>query len=286
MIGQDLKHAVRTLLAKPVFTAATLLTLALGIGGNAAIFGVVNAVLLRPLPYPQPDALVQVFKTTVQRPDRIGGATTPPDFTDWRRDNGVFTELSAFVEGSYALTGIGAAEQVPGADVTGGFFAVLGRQAALGRVIATDDDPVGGRDVVVLSDALWTRRFGADRAIIGRSLQVDGVTREVVGVMPAGFAFPLQSELWVPLRFSARDLQTQRGAHYLDVLGRLNPACRSTTPAATCAGSRPPWRWRFPPRTAIPRRRSPGFATRWPASRGRPSWSCWAPSAWCCSSSA
>ena len=223
MIGHDLKHAVRTLLAKPLFTCATLLTLGLGIGGNAAIFAVVNAVLLRPLPYPEPHELVQVFKTNVQRPDRIGGSTTPPDFADWRRDNGVFRELSAFVEGSYALTGAGAAEQVPGADVTGGFFAVLGRQALLGRVIGTGDDPVGGREVVVLSHALWTRRFGAEPGVIGRSVQVDGVTREVVGVMPAGFAFPLQSELWVPLRFTARDLETQRGAHYLDVLGRLKP---------------------------------------------------------------
>jgi len=223
MIWQDLKHAIRTLLSKPGFTAATLATLALGIGGNAAIFGVVHAVLLRPLPYPEPDRLVQVFKTAVQQPDRIGGTASPPDFTDWRRDNVVFSELSAFVEGSYALTGDGPAEQVPGAEVTGGFFAVLGTAPQFGRAITTADDPVGGRDVVVLSHALWTRRFGADASLIGRSLQIGGVTREVVGVMPAGFAFPLQSELWIPLRFTEKDLTTQRGAHYVDVLGRLRP---------------------------------------------------------------
>ena len=100
MIGQDLKDAVRTLLSKPAFTAATLLTLALGIGGNTAIFAVVHAVLLRPLPYPQPEQLVQIFKTSVQQPNRIGGSTSPPDFTDWRHDSQGFTELSAYVEGS------------------------------------------------------------------------------------------------------------------------------------------------------------------------------------------
>ena len=223
MIWQDLKHAVRTLRSKPAFTAVTLATLALGIGGNAAIFGVVHAVLLRPLPFPEPERLVQVFKTTVQQPDRIGGSATPPDFTDWRRDNQVFTELSAHVEGSYALTGTGGAEQVPGAEVTGGFFPLLGTPAYAGRTITTGDDPAGARDVVVLSHGLWTRRFGADPALIGQTLQIDGVTREVVGVMPAGFQYPLQSELWIPLRFTERDLTTQRGAHYLDVLGRLRP---------------------------------------------------------------
>ena len=100
MIWQDVKHSVRTLLSKPAFTAVTLATLALGIGGNAAIFGVVHAVLLRPLPFPEPERLVQVFKTTLQQPDRIGGTATPPDFADWRRENRVFGELSAHVEGS------------------------------------------------------------------------------------------------------------------------------------------------------------------------------------------
>ncbi len=223
MLGQDLKHAVRALLAKPAFTMAVLITLMVGIGGNAAIFAVVNAVLLRPLPFPHPEQLVQVFKTSTERPDRLAGTVTPPDFTDWRHDNVVFSELSAFVEGSFALTGAGAAEQLPGAEVTGGFFTVLATPPQLGRAIATDDDPPGARDVVVLSHALWARRFGADAAVLGRTLHIDGVAREVIGVMPAGFAYPLQSELWVPLRFTARDLETQRGAHYLEVLGRLKP---------------------------------------------------------------
>jgi putative ABC transport system permease protein len=221
MIWQDLRHAIRALRAKPSFTLVTLLTLAIGIGGTAAIFGAVNAVLLRPLPYPDSGRLVQVFKTVVNRPDRIGGTASPPDFVDWRRESTAFTELAALVEDEYPLTGTGAAEQIRGASVTGGFFAVLGTPALLGRVITPDDDPMGSRDVVVLGHGIWTRRFGANPAIIGQQLQVDGVAREVIGVMPAGFEYPLQSEMWLPLRFSQKDLETQRGAHYLDVVGRL-----------------------------------------------------------------
>jgi putative ABC transport system permease protein len=221
MIWQDLKHSFRSLRRKPGFTFVIVATLAIGIGGTTAIFGAVNAVLLRPLPYPEPDRLVQVFKTTMRQPDRVGGSVSPPDFADWRRDNTVFSELAAFVTGSYPITGSGAAEQVRAADVTGGFFPAMGAAPHLGRVMTTDDDPMGSRDVVVLSYGLWTRRFGSDRGIIGRQLQIDGVAREVIGVMPAGFEYPLLAELWIPLRFSARDLETQRGAHYLNVVARL-----------------------------------------------------------------
>ena len=223
MIGQDIKHALRTLKAKPGFTAVTLLTLAIGIGGTTAIFGAVNAVLLRPLPYPEPDQLIRVYKTPVTEPQRIGGAVSPPDFTDWRHDNSVFTELAAYDSDSLALTGNGAAEQIPTGEVTGGFFTVMGTAPMLGRVIATTDDPMGSRDVVVLSHALWVRRFGANPSILGQPLMIDGISREVIGIMPAGFQYPLRSEMWTTLRFSARDLETQRGAQYIQVIGRLKP---------------------------------------------------------------
>ncbi len=226
MIWQDFKHALRTLRAQPGFTAVALLTLAIGIGGTTAIFGAVNAVLLRPLPYPDADQLVRLYKTPAQQPDRLGGSVSPPDFTDWRRDGAVFSEVAASLIDSLALTGSGDAEQLPAGAVTGGFFAVMGTAPLLGRTITTDDDPVGGRNVVVLSHALWTRRFGANPAIVGRQLTIDGVSRDVIGVMPAGFQYPLRSELWVPLRFSAKDLETQRGAHYVDVIARLK---RDTT---------------------------------------------------------
>lgn len=223
MIWQDLKYAIRTLKAKPGFTLVTLLTLAIGIGGNAAIFGAVNAVLLRPLPYPDAAQLVRVYKTSLKQPDRVGGTVSPPDYVDWRRDNTVFTEVAAFDGDSYPLTGNGAAEQVPAADVTGGFFAVMGTPPLLGRTITDDDDRVGARDVVVISHALWSRRFGSNPGIIGQHLHINGVSREVIGVMPAGFQFPLQSEFWIPFKFTAKDIETQRGAHYIEVIARMKP---------------------------------------------------------------
>jgi len=223
MIWQDLKHALRALKAKPGFTFVTLLTLAIGIGGTTAIFGAVNAVLLRPLPYHDPDALVRVYKTTLKQPDRVGGTVSPPDYTDWRRDNTVFTEVAAYNGNSLALTGQGAAEVVRIGEVTGGFFAVLGTTALYGRTMTTEDDPMGARDVVVLGHGIWARRFGSNPRIIGQTIQADGIAREVIGVMPPGIEFPLRSDLWIPLRFSARDLETQRGAHYIEVLGRLKP---------------------------------------------------------------
>ena len=223
MIWQDLKHAVRALKAKPGFAVVTLLTLAIGIGGTTAIFGAVNAVLLRPLPYHDPDTLVRVYKTTLKQPERVGGTVSPPDFTDWRRDNTVFTELAAYDSDSLTLTGQGAAEVIRIGKVTGGFFEVLGSTALYGRTITAEDDPMGARDVVVLGHGIWARRFGSNPQIIGQTIQADGVPREVIGVMPPGIEFPLRSELWIPLRFSARDLETQRGAQYIEVLGRLKP---------------------------------------------------------------
>jgi putative ABC transport system permease protein len=221
MIWQDIKHSLRGLLRKPGFTATVVLTLAIGIGGNAAIFGAVNAVLLRPLPFANPDQLVRIYKTNLTQPNQIGGTVSPPDLVDYRRDNTSFTDVAAYAESAYPLTGEGPAEQIAGAQITGGFFPVMATAPALGRTITDDDDRPGARDVVVLSHALWARRFGSDPGIVGRQLQINGMSREVVGVMPAGFQFPLRSELWMPFKFTARDLETQRGAHYIDVIARL-----------------------------------------------------------------
>ncbi len=221
MLVQDVKYAIRTLVKKPGFAMITVLTLALGIGANAAIFSAVRAVLLRPLPFPSPDRLVQLFSTSVKAPDGASGTASPPDFTDWRRDSRSFTDIAALNADSFALTGQGAAEQLSGASVTGGFFNVLGVPALIGRTLLPEDDAVGGPDVVVLSYSVWTRRFGSDAQIIGRTINIEGTEARVVGVMSRTFEYPQQSELWVPLRFSERDLATQRGAHYLNVIGRL-----------------------------------------------------------------
>ena len=221
MLLQDIKYAVRTLIKKPGFAAMTIATLAIGIGANAAIFSAVRAVILRPLPFPAPEQLVQVFATSVKAPDRVGGTASPPDFTDWRRDSTSFAEMAAINAGAYALTGVGPAEQVTGANVTGGFFAVMGVTPLYGRPLQPADDAMGGPGVAVLSYDLWARRFGANPLAVGRTITIDSDEYRIVGVMPRGFAYPLQSEVWLPQRFSANDLATQRGAHYLDVVGRL-----------------------------------------------------------------
>jgi putative ABC transport system permease protein len=221
MLLQDFKYAVRTLARKPGFAVVTILTLAIGIGANAAIFSAVRAVLLRPLPFPQPEQLVQIYSTTERRPAGPGGSASAPDFVDWRTQADAFSEMAAISAGAIPWSGDGIAEQVPYAMVTGGFFKVMGTPAQFGRTIAYQDDAPGAPDVVVISHQLWTRRFGRDPGVIGRTMILDGTPRRVVGVMPAGFSYPLSSELWVPLRFTADTLTTQRGAHYLDVVARL-----------------------------------------------------------------
>jgi putative ABC transport system permease protein len=225
MIVQDLRYALRGLLRRPGFTAIAVATLAIGIGANAAIFAAVNAVLLRPLPFPEPDRLVQVFKSSAENPGEQCCVTSPPDFVDWRQESSVFSALAAVNENSYALAGEGPAEQIPCAEVTGSFFEALGIRALLGRTLEPADDAIGGPDVVVIGSGLWRRRYGADRNIVGRRILLDGVSREVVGVMPDGFAYPIGSDIWLPLRFTAAQLHVDRGrgAHYLDVVARLKP---------------------------------------------------------------
>ena len=221
MLLQDFRYAFRTLVKKPGFTTVTVLTLAVGIGANAAIFSAVRAVLLRPLPFPQPEQLVQIYSTTRERPNGPGGTASPPDFVDWRRDSTTFHEMAAISAGSIPWSGEGTAEQVPFAMVTGGFFNVMGVAPQFGRAISYEDDLVGAPQVVVISHELWVRRFGRDHGVVGRTMTLDSTPRRIVGVMPPGFAYPLSSELWTPLRFTADDLATQRGAHYLDIVARL-----------------------------------------------------------------
>ena len=223
MLLQDVKYAVRTLLRKPGYAAITIVTLAVGIGANAAIFSAVRAVLLRPLPFPAPEQIVQISSTTLASPDAVGGTASPPDFVDWRTASRSFGEMAAMQSGTIPWSGHGPAEQMPYALVTGGFFDVMGVAALYGRALSDEDDPIGAAEVVVISHSLWTRHFGADRGVIGRSMTLDGIPRRIIGVMPPGFSYPLSSELWLPLRFTARDLETQRGAHYLEVIARLAP---------------------------------------------------------------
>jgi putative ABC transport system permease protein len=217
----DFRYALRALRQNPGFILVALLTLALGIGANTTIFSVVRGVLLRPLPYPAPERLVRVFESR----DGSHGSVSPPDYVDWRDQSDVFAGLATLNSGSsFALTGgTGPAQQVDGASVTPNFFSVLGVAPVLGSDFVPADGVVGQNHVVLLGYGLWRRRFGGDPTIVGRSIRLDGESYRVAGVMPLGKEYPRDAELWVPLAFTEHDLATQRGAHYLDVIGRLRP---------------------------------------------------------------
>jgi predicted permease len=217
MILHDLRFAVRVLRKSPGFTAAALLTLALGIGSTAAIFTVVQNVLLRPLPYPAPAHIMDVNELRNGRPFAVSAV----NLQDWRVRNHSLTVLGAYNTTTMTLGG-DTPERVPAVLAEADVFAALGVHALFGRTLTADDMHIGAPRVVLLSERLWRRRFGGDPSIVGRTISVDGVPREVAGVMPAGFAFPDAAEAWLPLRFSTDDLSpSQRGAHYLSVVGRL-----------------------------------------------------------------
>jgi predicted permease len=219
-ILSDIRLALRRLRRTPGFTLVAVLTLALGIGANTAIFSVVNAALLRPLPYPDGQRLVRLY------PTRDGGRATvsPPDFVDWREQAGVFQGMAALNSNAdFTLTGADSPERVAGAQVTADFFSVLETPPAIGRGFTPSDEVVGQDRSVILSYALWQQRFGGRPDILGQSIEMDRVRYTVVGVAPRDFEYPQGAKLWTPLAFTTEDLTTQRGAHYLDVIARLRP---------------------------------------------------------------
>ncbi|NIR02732.1 MAG: FtsX-like permease family protein [Gemmatimonadales bacterium] len=222
-LSRDLRYAIRGLKRAPGFSLVVVLTLALGVGANTAIYSVVSGILLQPLPYQQPGQLVTVWEHNRSYGNTMG-QVSPPNFADWREQSRSFTALSAGYWWSATITGGEGAERVLGAVVTPGTFSeVLGVPPAGGRGFVADDATEGAAPVVILSDGLWQRRFGADPDIIGRSVELNGLSRIVVGVMPAGFSVPTypNAELWCPLTWdpSARD----RSSHFLRVIGRLAP---------------------------------------------------------------
>ena len=221
-LAQDLRLAVRKLRKSPGFAFIAILTLALGMGANSAIFSVINTVLLSPLPMAQPDQLVRVYDVD-KRTDKLPASAM--NFRDMRAQATSFTDLAAYDVSDLSLTGAGTEpERLQGAQVTAPFFDVLGAQPQLGRGFAPDEDQPGKSRVVILGNTLWKRRYGADRGIIGRSIEVGGVPHTVVGVMAPGFDFPMKAQLWRPVTWE-KDLTdpTNRGAHFLNVYGRLKP---------------------------------------------------------------
>jgi putative ABC transport system permease protein len=218
-LWQDVTYALRRMRSAPVFTVTALATLALGIGANTAVFSVVDAALLRPLPYPNADRVVSAFELAPWGPF----VASPPDFADWRAQTRSFAEMSAIDPYPRTMTGRGDPRSTPAARVSHGFFAVFGVAPMLGRVFTAEEEQSGNTKFVILSHALWQQSFGGRRDVVGENVQLDGASFTIVGVMPPGFTYPARTELWTPLAFSSSELATQRGAHYLSVFALLKP---------------------------------------------------------------
>ncbi len=219
-LWQDIRYGLRSLAKSRGFTAVAVGALALGIGANTAVFSVFNGVLLNPLPYPDPGRLVWLWPADARTGQPFGGAISPPDFVDYRKQNTVFAHLSAVAQLDLTLTGSGEAERVPAAGVSAGFFETLGSKPALGRAFLPQDEQTGWPQAAILSDGLWRRRFGGDPAIAGRTVILDGKGMTIVGVMPPGFDFPKDAQIWQPLPFGYAELHVRR-FHFLRVIGRL-----------------------------------------------------------------
>ncbi|HLK17476.1 MAG TPA: ABC transporter permease [Bryobacteraceae bacterium] len=220
---QDLRYGVRTLAKSPGFTAAALLTLTLGIGATAAIFSVVDAVLLRALPFRDPSRLVAIFEDI----SRVGfprNTPAPGNYADWKTLNSVFTDVAAISENVYNLSGKGQEpERLEGAKATYNLFPILGVEPEVGRVFTAEEDRPGAPHVAVISHELWTRRFAADRGLIGRQILLNNEKYTVLGVMPPGFHFNVKNgDIWTPIAFTSEQL-AHRGMHFLETVGRLQP---------------------------------------------------------------
>ncbi len=221
-LWQDLRYGARTLVKKPGFTLIAIITLALGIGANTAIFSIINAVLLQPLPYPDAQRLVLISENFSER-GLIRIIVSAPEYLDYRDRSQSFEHVAAFRRQSFTLTGAGEAELLRGAVSSTNLIATLGVKPALGRAFLPGEDQPGAGQVVVLSHRLWLRRFGADPRVIGQKLTLNNSAFEVVGVMPPGFQFPSPAELWAPITFTNELLGQRQGPRNLTVLARLKP---------------------------------------------------------------
>src|SRR5215469_910552 len=224
-MGQDLRYALRQLRKNPGFTAVAALTLALGIGANTAIFSVVNAVLLNPLPFPNASRIVSLFEATPNFPK---GSISYPNFLDWQHDNHAFEAMAAFRWTGGAIMGVGEAEDVHARRVSATFFPILGVTTILGRNFTPEEDRRGANPTALISESLWKRKFGGDPNVIGKRLIVDGQGRTIIGVIPASFHLHIwnfqTADVYEPIgeetdpSFFLRD--SYRG---MDAIGLLKP---------------------------------------------------------------
>ena len=228
MFWQDIRYGVRMLLKAPSISIVATIALALGIGANTAIFSVVNAVLLRPLPFANSEGLMNVWETDSVRGYKRGSASYP-NFADWREQNHVFERMSSYYTNNFILTGRGDSTRLQGAVVNADLFPLLRATPMLGRGFLPEDDQPEKGQVVVLSQELFQTRFNADPNVLNQSMMLDGKNYTIVGVMPRAFQFPIQNEpveFWttVALDRSGKDPVTEaRGAHYMNVIARLKP---------------------------------------------------------------
>lgn len=219
--ARDVRFGLRSLLRSPAFTVVAVLCLALGIGANAALFSVLNAVLLRPLPFPEPDRVVRIYESFK---DGGQGSVSMPNFRDWVEQGTGFARLAAYEGRNLNLLGTSEPERVTAVLATPELFEVLKVRPLLGRTFIPGQDVPKQDKIVVISEGLWRSRFGADRALVGRQIQLDGASHTVIGVMPAAFQFPPGRQgadvwtLWTPPFPQA---ETNRGSHFLSVVGRL-----------------------------------------------------------------
>jgi putative ABC transport system permease protein len=219
-LWQDVRYGVRSLLKKPGFAFVAVLTLALGIGANSTIFSFVNAVLLRPLPYANPERLVALDENSSKQGVAAMGVSFP-NFLDWREQNHVFEGIAAYGEDTYTLSGGGEPEQVPGARISSGLFEILGIQPMMGRTFRAEEDSPTNDTVVILSYGLWQRRFAGNPNILGQSISVGNRPHTIIGVMPAGFRFPEVADMWRPLALDTT--MWTRNDHGLSAIARLKP---------------------------------------------------------------
>src|SRR6185369_6600333 len=216
---QDLRYGIRTLLKRPGFSAVAVVTLALGIGASTVIFTVVDAALLRGLPYKQPDRLYHLWERTPKQ-DFSKREFSYPDFQDYQQNN-VFDGLAAYGGGGALLTGLGEAERIAAPRASANFFSVLGVEPYLGRTFQPGEDVPNGPKVTVLTYGFWQRRFGADQNVVGRAITINGESYTIVGVLPANFQFALRnSDLWIPYQPTQTQL-TRRSLHGTNLIGRL-----------------------------------------------------------------
>src|SRR2546423_1866445 len=224
---QDIRYGIRMLVKAPSLSIVATIALALGIGANTAIFSVVNAVLLRPLPFANSEQLMMVWETDPTRGYSRGSASYP-NFVDWREQNHVFEHTASYHTIDFIMTGRGEAARLQGAVVNADLFPLLGVAPVIGRGFLPDEDKPGetGR-VALLSQEIFQKRFNSDPRIVGQSMVLDGKTYTIVGVMPQAFQFPIQNEpveLWTTVavdREGKEPITSQRGAHYMNVIARL-----------------------------------------------------------------